>query len=130
MAAYGVSYWFAIADGPGHDTHKKPRNASALEVSSWRDLVWLCILNVPMVGILSILVYRIQLTAHIDGLTAAICHGAIAVIVVYQVWMAVSVNVPIPKKGVPADDRYPFSSVAVLNLTYFTNFGAGNPPRK
>jgi len=61
---------------------------------------------------------------YIDGLTATICYAAIVVIVVYQVWMAISVNVPILRKGVPADDRYPFSSVAALNLTYFANFGA------
>lgn len=63
IAAYGVFYWFAITDGATKDTHKKPRKASALEVSSWGDLVMLCIFTVPMVGILSILVYRVQLMA-------------------------------------------------------------------
>lgn len=124
MAAYGVFYWFAITDGPSKDTHKKPRKAMALEVSSWRDLVMLCIFTVPMVGILSIVVYRLQLMGYVDGMTAAICYGAVAVIVTYQVWLAIKVNVPILKKGVPADDRYPFSTVAALNLTYFANFGA------
>ncbi|MBA3908649.1 MAG: MFS transporter [Rhodobacter sp.] len=124
MAAYGVFYWFAITDGPSKDTHKKPRKASALEVSSWRDLVMLCLFTVPMVGVLSIVVYRLQLMGYVDGITAAIGYGAIAVIVTYQVWLAIKVNVPILKKGVPADDRYPFSSVAALNLTYFANFGA------
>lgn len=124
MAAYGVFYWFAITDGPSRDTHRKPRKALALEVSSWRDLVWLCVFTVPMVGILSIVVYRIRLMGYIDDLTAAICYGAIAVVVAWQVWLAIKVNAPILRKGVPADDRYPFSSVAALNLTYFANFGA------
>ncbi len=124
MAAYGVFYWFAITDGPTRDTHKKPRKSMALEVSSWRDLALLVIFTVPMVGILSILVYRIQLMGYIDGMTAAICYGAIAIVVVYQVWLAIKVNVPILKKGVPEDDRYPFASVAALNTTYFANFGA------
>lgn len=124
MAAYGVFYWFAITDGPSKDTHKKPRKAMALEVSSWRDLVMLCIFTVPMVGILSIVIYRLRLMGYVDGMTAAICYGAVAVIVTYQVWLAIKVNVPILKKGVPADDRYSFSTVAALNLTYFANFGA------
>jgi len=124
MAAYGVFYWFAITDGPTAESHKKPRKASALEVSSWRDLLMLCLFTVPMIGILSIVVYRIQLMGYIDGLTAAICYGAIAVIVVYQVWQAIRVNRPILERGVPEDDKYPFSSVAALNLTYFANFGA------
>ncbi|MCC5967997.1 MAG: MFS transporter [Natronohydrobacter sp.] len=124
IAAYGVFYWFAITDGPSKDTQKKPRKASALEVSSWRDLVMLCIFTVPMVGVLSILVYRVHLMGYIDAITATICYIAIAVIVTWQVWQAISVNVPILKKGVPEDDKYPFSSVAALNITYFANFGA------
>ncbi|MFC7704228.1 MFS transporter [Plastorhodobacter daqingensis] len=124
MAAYGLFYWFAITDGPSAETHRKARKAGALEVSSWRDLVWLCVFTVPMVGILAIIVYRIQLMNYIDGLTASICYAAIAVVVIYQVWMAIKVNRPILEKGIPEDDRYPFSSVAALNLTYFANFGA------
>lgn len=124
LAAYGVFYWFAITDGATKDTHKKPRKVAALEVSSWRDLVLLCIFTVPLVGILSILVYRVQLMGYIDGMTAAICYGAIAVVVAYQVWQAIKVNVPILKKGVPEDDKYPFSSVVALSFTYFANFGA------
>ena len=124
MAAYGVFYWFAITDGPTADTHKKPRKASALEVSSWKDLVLLCIFTVPMVGILSILVYRVQIMGYIDPMTAAFIYAAIAVIVTYQVWQAIRVNLPILRRGVPEDDKYPFSSVAALNATYFANFGA------
>jgi NNP family nitrate/nitrite transporter-like MFS transporter len=124
IAAYGVFYWFAITDGPSKDTHKKPRKVQALEVSSWRDLVLLCIFTVPLVGILSILVYRMQLMGYVDGLTASICYAAIATIVAYQVWQAIKVNVPILKKGVPEDDKYPFKSVVALNFTYFANFGA------
>ncbi len=124
MGLYGVFYWFAITDGPTRETHKKPRKASALEVSTWGDLVLQCLFIVPMVGILSIVVYRIELMGYIDGLTAAICYFAIVVVVVYQIALAIRVNVPILKRGVPEDDRYPFRSVAALNLTYFANFGA------
>lgn len=124
MAIYGVFYWFAVTDGPTADTHKKPRKSGALEVSSYRDLVMLVIFTVPLVGILSILVYRVQRMGYIDGLTAAFCYAAVAVVVAYQVWKAITVNLPILRKGVPEDDRYPFSSVAALNTTYFANFGA------
>ena len=124
MAAYGVFYWFAITDGPTADTHKKPRKSAALEVSSYRDLALLILFTVPMVGILSILVYRVQLMGYIDSLTASFCYAAIVVVVIYQVWQVLRVNLPILKKGVPEDDRYPFSSVAALNTTYFANFGA------
>lgn len=124
IAVYGVFYWFAITDGPTKDTHKKPRKVAALEVSSYRDLIMLAIMTVPMVGILGILVWRVNNTGYIDDLTAWACYFAIAVVVLYQLYQVFRVNLPILKKGVPADDRYPFSSVAALNTTYFANFGA------
>lgn len=124
MGLYGVFYWFAITDGPTADTHKKPRKSAALEVSSYRDLVLLMLFTVPMVGILAILVWRVQNTGFIDDLTAWICYTAIGTVILYQLYQVLRVNLPILKKGVPADDRYPFKSVAALNTTYFANFGA------
>lgn len=124
MGLYGVFYWFAITDGPTADTHKKPRKAAALEVSSYSDLVLLLLFTIPLVGILGILVWRVQNTGFIDPLTATICYFAIAVVIVYQLVQALRVNLPLLKKGVPKDDRYPFKSVAALNTTYFANFGA------
>ena len=124
MGIYGVYYWFAITDGPTKDTHKKPRKSSALEVSSYGDLILLLLFTVPMVGILAVLVWRVERTGFIDPLTAWICYGSIAVVILYQLVQVLRVNLPILKRGVPADDRYPFKSVAALNTTYFANFGA------
>ncbi|MBS3996047.1 MAG: MFS transporter, partial [Hydrogenophaga sp.] len=124
MGLYGVFYWFAITDGPTADTHKKPRKSAALEVSSYRDLVLLMLFTIPMVGILGILVWRVQNTGFIDDLTAWICYASIGFVILYQLYQVLRVNLPILKKGVPADDRYPFKSVAALNTTYFANFGA------
>ncbi|UOD50976.1 MFS transporter [Orrella daihaiensis] len=124
MGLYGIFYWFAITDGPTADTHKKPRKAAALEVSSYGDLVLLLLFTIPLVGILGILVWRVQNTGFIDPLTATICYFAIGVVIVYQLVQALRVNLPLLKKGVPKDDRYPFKSVAALNTTYFANFGA------
>lgn len=124
MAAYGVFYWFAITDGPSADTHRKPRKAIALEVSSWGDLALLMLFTVPLVGVLGILVWRVRNMGYLDDMTAAICYAAIAVVIVYQLVQAWRQNAPILRRGVPEDDRYPFRSVAALNTTYFANFGA------
>ena len=124
MAIYGVFYWFAITDGPSPGTQRKPRKASALEVSSWGDMILLIIFTIPLFGILSILVYRLQLSAFISTQTALILYAGIGAMILYQVVQILRVNLPILRKGVPADDRYPFKSVAALNVTYFANFGA------
>ena len=124
MAIYGVFYWFAITDGPSPGTQRKPRKASALEVSSWGDMILLIIFTIPLFGILSILVYRLQLSEFISTQTALILYAGIAAMILYQIVQILRVNLPILRKGVPEDDRYPFKSVAALNVTYFANFGA------
>src|SRR5690606_14127314 len=111
MAAYGVYYWFAITDGPVGTVHRKPRKASALEVSSWSDMIKLILWTIPLVGILAVLVWRIQKLGYLDTTGAAIAYAVIAIIVMYQIVQILRVNVPILKKGVPADDKYPFNSV-------------------
>lgn len=124
MAIYGVAYWFLITDGPKPDTLKKSRKSGALEVSRWRDLWLYCVFLIPLYGILSVLVYRMQNTGFINQTGAIICYAVIAFLVVAQIYKAISINVPILKAGIPEDDKYPFTSVAALNVTYFANFGA------
>ncbi|MCE9662031.1 MFS transporter [Halomonas sp. M5N1S17] len=124
MAAYGIYYWFAITDGPDARAHRKPRKAMAMEVSTWGDMIKLIIWTIPLVGCLGILVWRIQNMGYMSVTAAVICYLAIVAIIIYQVVQIIRVNVPILKKGVPEDDKYPFSSVAALNSTYFANFGA------
>lgn len=124
MAAYGVFYWFAITDGPAGTVHHKPRKVAAIEVSSWADMIKVIIWTIPMIGILSVLVWRIEKMGYLDAQWAWVCHGAIVLAVLYQIGQILRVNVPILRKGVPEDDRYPFNSVAALNSTYFANFGA------
>ncbi|MFO7646484.1 MULTISPECIES: MFS transporter [Halomonas] len=124
MAAYGVFYWFAITDGPDATSHRKTRKAMAMEVSSWADMVKLILWTIPLVGVLAILVWRIQNMGFMSTTAAVIAYLAIVAIVIYQVVQIIRVNVPILKKGVPEDDKYHFNSVAALNTTYFANFGA------
>ncbi|HSH46971.1 MAG TPA: MFS transporter [Halomonas sp.] len=124
MAAYGVYYWFAITDGPDAQAHRKPRRAAAMEVSSWGDMIKLIIWTIPLVGVLAILVWRIQNMGYLSTTGALISYLVIVAIVIYQIVQILRVNVPILKKGVPEDDKYPFNSVAALNSTYFANFGA------
>lgn len=125
MLVYGVYYWFAITDGPSPDTLKKPRKTSAIEVSSWGDLVLLCLSIIPMVGALALLVYPTHVRGLINDETAMWLYIIIAAVVIYQLYKAIRLNVPILKRGVPKDDRYPFKSVVALNITYIANFGAG-----
>lgn len=124
MAIYGVAYWFLITDGPTADTHKKARKAGALEVSTWKDLLLYCLFIIPLYGVLSVLVYRTKNMGFLSDTGSYIAYGVIALAVIFQIYKALSVNIPMLKAGIPEDDKYPFTSVAALNVTYFANFGA------
>ncbi|MBE0483630.1 MAG: NarK/NasA family nitrate transporter [Bacterioplanes sp.] len=124
MAAYGVYYWFAITDGPAGTVHRKPRKATALEVSTWGDMIKLMLWTIPLIGVLAILVWRIQVLGYLSATHAWIAYGAIVAIILYQLAQVLIINIPILKRGVPEDDKYSFNSVAALNSTYFANFGA------
>src|SRR5690606_40996328 len=54
----------------------------------------------------------------------SIPYTVIVAVIIYQIERILRVNIPILKKGVPDDDKYPYNSVAALNSTYFANFGA------
>ena len=123
MLLYGIFYWFVMTDGPKGMVHHKPRKVAAIEVSTWLDMVKLIIFTVPMVGVLSLLVWRLQKMEFLSPTGAAICHGIIVVIVLYQVVQIFLVNVPILRKGVPEDDKYNFNQVASLNINYLCVFG-------
>jgi len=124
MFCYGIFYWFAITDGPKPGTQLKPRKALALEVSSYKDLWLLIAFTIPMFGILSILVWRVQQLGFLNATGAAIAYAAILAVIIYQIIQTLRVNLPLLRKGIPEDDKYPFSTVASLNVTYFANFGA------
>src|SRR3989304_3455139 len=124
MMTYGVYYWFAITDGAVGTVHRRPRRVAALEVSSWGDMIQLIIWTIPTVGILSILVWRIRSANYISDAGAYLAYAVIAAVVIFQGIQILRVNPPVLKKGVPEDDKYPFSSVAALNATYFANFRA------
>ena len=124
MLAYGVLYFFVITDGPAGAPQHKPRKTSAMEVSTWFDMIKLILVTIPLWGILSILVWRIQNFGYLSSNGAIIAYAAIVAIIIYQIIQVLRVNIPILKKGVPEDDKYKFNNVVALNTTYFANFGA------
>ncbi len=121
---YGFIYYANVKDTPENKAYFKPRKASALEVSSWKDLLQLIAWTLPLVGVLGLLSWRLGNTNFLDSTARNIIWGVLGIVFIYQVIRILQVNVPILRKGVPEDDRYAFKNVAALNTTYFANFGA------
>lgn len=124
MFLYGVYYWFAITDGPAGTKRPVARKAQAIEVSTWGDLVLAILWTMPIWGVLSLLVRMVTKKGYITADTSYILYAVIAIMVAYQVFALIKVNVPILKKGVPEDDKYRFTQVGTLNASYVVTFGA------
>lgn len=50
--------------------------------------------------------------------------GVLALFYFYKAFVILKFNVPRLKAGIPEEEKFPFSSIAALNTTYFANFGA------
>src|SRR3990170_4661953 len=124
MLLYGIYYWFAISDGPVGSVYHKPRKGAAIEVSTWGDMINAVLWTIPIIGVLAVLVSRINGMGFMSSGAATVAYIVIAVVVFYQVFQIIRFNTPILKKGVPEDDRYRFTDVGALCLCYVASFGA------
>lgn len=124
MLSYGIYYWFAITDGPPGNVYHKPRKGAAIEVSTWGDMINAIIWTIPIIGVLAVLVWRINGMGFMSTQASYIAYAIIASVVLYQVIQIIRFNTPILKKGVPDDDKYRFLDVACLCCCYASSFGA------
>ena len=124
MALYGIFYWFSINDGPPGTKYHKPKKGAAIEVSTWADMINAFAWTAPTIGILALLVWKIQKMGFMSSGAATISYIVIALVVLYQLIQIYRVNSPILTKGVPEDDKYRFWDVGCLCMSYVACFGA------
>ncbi|WP_209124114.1 NarK family nitrate/nitrite MFS transporter [Alkalihalobacillus sp. BA299] len=121
---YGIIYFICVRDTPEGKALVKPKKASALEVSSWGDLVQLILWTIPLGAAVGISSWRLNGLGFISDTVINMIYAVIVGVLIFQVFNILKVNIPRLKKGVPEEDRYKFKNVGALNSTYFANFGA------
>ncbi|MFD2670335.1 NarK family nitrate/nitrite MFS transporter [Marinicrinis sediminis] len=121
---YGFIYYAVVKDTPEGKVYARPRKSAAMEVSTWGDMLQLIAWTFPLVGVLGLLVWKLDNKSFLSGTWITALYVLLGLVFLYQLIRILQVNVPILKKGVPEDDRYKFKNVAALNTTYFANFGA------
>jgi NNP family nitrate/nitrite transporter-like MFS transporter len=125
-AVYGVIYFFSVQDTPEGKPYQRPHSARGIEVTSKRDFWFLMLMNVPLVGILMVLAWRLQKIGFLTGGSYGIVLLALVGLYLYQAYNCWSVNKDLlaGRKVYAPEDRYQFSQVALLELTYIVNFGS------
>lgn len=125
-ALYGIFYLFNAKDTPPGKVYRRPKSARGLEVTSQKNFWFLMLMNVPLTGILMLVAWRLmKLDLYGTGTMYLIWLALLGLYLfqAYNCW-AVNKDLMTGKKRYPAEDRYDFSQVAILELTYLVNFGS------
>ncbi len=125
-AAYGAFYYFNVQDTPSGKVYQRPKRHGGIEVTSRKDFWFMMAMNVPLCGILGVLAWRLQTVGFFTTSQMYVAWFLLVCLYAFQSYKAWKVNSELlqGEKIYPAEDRYEFSQVALLELTYFVNFGS------
>lgn len=124
--AYAGVFYHQVRDTPEGGIYFKAKSAGALEVTSRGDLWFYAVVNLPIHLILYVLVWRLS-DAGLGVLPRGLALAAYAIVtfmVVSHTWKIWRVNAHVLRREVPAEQRYRFKQVAVLDLAYLACFGS------
>lgn len=121
---YGVAYLRLVTDTPAGGDIVRPARQGALEVTSRPAVPGLILLNAPLLGILGLVAWRLQLAGFISTTTTWVIVAVLVVVLVAQTRVIVRVNRAALDEAYSEPDRYPFRSVVILCLVYAVTFGS------
>ncbi|MGF1489464.1 MAG: MFS transporter [Prochloraceae cyanobacterium] len=125
-AIYGIIYFFNAQDTPDGKVYQKPKRHGGIEVTSKRDFWFLLLMNVPLVGVLVLLAWRLSQVGFLNTTQLYLIWVLLLGLYLFQAYKCWDANKELimGRKRYPAEDRYNFSQVAILELTYIVNFGS------
>jgi len=125
-AVYGVIYFFNVQDTPSGKVYQRPARHGGIEVTSRRSFWLLMLMNVPLVAILGVLAWRVAQIGLLNQTQLLVVYLLLLGLYLFQAYKCWDVNQDLlkGKKRYSPDERYEFSQVALLELTYFVNFGS------
>jgi MFS transporter, NNP family, nitrate/nitrite transporter len=127
-AIYGVIYFNNVTDTPPGKEYQRPKKYGGIEVTSAGDFYGLLVMNFGLFFAVGLLAWQLsQPKFHFlsSGQMYFILFllGCLYAYQSYQAWL-INREVVLGKKQFPPAERYQFSQVALLELTYITNYGA------
>jgi MFS transporter, NNP family, nitrate/nitrite transporter len=125
-AIYGVIYYKTVQDTPAGVVYARPKKASALEVTSVSSFWAMMVMNVGLVAALGLLAWQLGNVKFLSPTGLWITWGLLGLLYAYQSYQAWQVNRELltGQRQYEAKSRYQFRQVALLELTYITNFGS------
>ena len=125
-ALYGIFYFFNVQDTPPGKVYQRPASSRGMEVTTQRDFWFLLLMNIPLMGILAILAWRLSGVGLYGTPTLLIILALLVGLYIFQASNIYAANRELMsgRKRYPSADRYDFSQVALLELAYVGSFGS------
>ena len=130
---YGVIYFFIVRDLPGGRKWEGTEKVGPMLLTSKFDVGQYLVWSIPITGALGLLAWRvsnISLGAGEDSdpvisdTVLLLIFGVLILIYAAFAVRTLQDNMPRLRAGIPRGEHFSFNSVAALNTTYFSNFGA------
>jgi len=125
-AVYGVIYFFNVQDTPPGKVYERPESAAGIEVTTQKDFWFLLLMNIPLIGILGVLAWRLNQVQFLNSTALYVIWFLLLCLYLFQAYNIWQVNQKLMtgEKRYPPEDRYKFSQVATLELSYLACFGS------
>jgi NNP family nitrate/nitrite transporter-like MFS transporter len=122
---YGMIYYRSVTDTPQGTPFKRPQRNGAMEVTSYRGLLALMAILLPMYVVLGILTWQLHVKHDfISGMTATLIYFTLAAVYLFNCYKSYQVNRKGLRDGYDDNETYSFKQVAVLCFAYFVTFGS------
>jgi NNP family nitrate/nitrite transporter-like MFS transporter len=125
-AVYGVIYFFNVQDTPPGKVYERPASQAGLEVTTRKDFWFLLLMNIPLVGILGVIAWRLNRVKFISPTQLYVIWLLLIGLYAFQAYNCWKANQDLMtgKKRYPPQERYKFSQVALCELAYLGCFGS------
>jgi NNP family nitrate/nitrite transporter-like MFS transporter len=123
---YSAVFYRNVRDTPRGSTYFKPKGTGALEVTSRGDLAFYLLVNLPIYLIQYVLVWRLSEDGLgvLPPLLELVSYATITGMMLSHSWRIWQQNRHLLHFTLPAERRYRFKQVAILDLSYLACFGS------
>ncbi|MDX8364373.1 NarK family nitrate/nitrite MFS transporter [Cytobacillus sp. IB215665] len=121
---YGFIYYRSVQDTPAKKVYQIPKRSGAMEVTSYKSMIGLIVMTLPLYGVLGLLTWKLKNVNFIGANIALAIYIVLAVLYLFNVYKIWSVNKHHLKTGVPKEEQYSFKQVAILDFAYLITFGS------
>jgi len=123
---FGILFYQNVRNTPPGKVYQRPTRNGGMEVTSRSSFWGLILNNIPFLGALGLITWRLQLVKFLSPSTMYAIWAFLVVLFVFQTYKAFQVNreVVIGEKTYPANERYQMSQVFLLELAYAVSFGS------